>query len=93
MQRNEQISINFWRIRSLYSTIPQSGCSPDSSLYTREPWALPRQHIIYSFYAIAAAKASGFSFSQACISETGTGSVTTALPQVSFAAPGQLPRT
>ena len=24
-------------------TIPQSACSADSSLYTREPWALPRQ--------------------------------------------------
>ena len=26
-------------------TIPQSACSADSSLYTREPWALPRQRI------------------------------------------------
>ena len=24
-------------------SIPQSRCSRDSSLYTREPWALPRQ--------------------------------------------------
>ena len=83
MQRNEQISINFWRIRSLYSTIPQSGCSPDSSLYTREPWALPRQYIIYSFYAMAATKASGFALIHLCISETDTGVVSTALPQVS----------